>query len=280
MLCEEEQDHARWDAALHGRRPSDLPLPELRGLLSTAMPLKHRLELWPSLFVATGPLAKPEVPEDVANLIQLDVPRTRPSWLCDEQRTALRNVLLGFAAQQPDVGYCQGLNFMAATLLVLGFEEQVAIQGLETMVSRCCPDYHGQSLLGFRRDIRVLEQLTSRPGVLTAQEQSRLKDLGVPLSALAAEHFLTLGSGGQWPLSVTVLLWDFFLVEGPGALFASFLAMLQYLPAEVDDEEPVEAFRRQVLLAVAEDPMALLSRARALLPLLPDALIQDLRRCV
>lgn len=41
---------------------------------------------------------------------------------CSSGIGALRRVLRGFAAARPAVGYCQGLNFLAATLLL--FQKQ------------------------------------------------------------------------------------------------------------------------------------------------------------
>ena len=50
-----------------------------------------------------------------------DLARTFPSntWMCTaEGQAALRRVLLAFSVQNPKVGYCQSMNFLAATLLL------------------------------------------------------------------------------------------------------------------------------------------------------------------
>ena len=50
-----------------------------------------------------------------------DLARTFPgnAWMCTgEGQAALRRVLLAFSAQNPRVGYCQSMNFLAAALLL------------------------------------------------------------------------------------------------------------------------------------------------------------------
>ena len=50
-----------------------------------------------------------------------DLARTFPgnAWMrTGEGQAALRRVLLAFAAQNPRIGYCQSMNFLAAALLL------------------------------------------------------------------------------------------------------------------------------------------------------------------
>lgn len=53
--------------------------------------------------------------------IELDLPRTFPrnTWVSTpEGARALRRVLVAYSAHDPSVGYCQGMNFLAALLLL------------------------------------------------------------------------------------------------------------------------------------------------------------------
>merc|ERR1712000_114705 len=111
------------------------------------MPLKHRLCLWPVWLVCEDytqeqiEVLLAQVPEDTSRQIELDVPRTQPMLLGDEGCMTLRRVLNAFAVVRPDIGYCQGLNYMAAVFLFLGFCETKALGALNTLVRRYCPDY-------------------------------------------------------------------------------------------------------------------------------------------
>ncbi|CAK0898492.1 unnamed protein product [Prorocentrum cordatum] len=259
--------HLRWGAALAGRQPWELSAEELRPLLAGGMPLKHRLALWPRWF-SLPPGAVGRVEElcgqasgAAAAQIELDMPRTHPQWpLGDAARHTLRRVLLACAARYPEVGYCQGMGHMAATLIILGFDEDLALRGLCSLMESCCEGYHDAGLSGWRQDANVLGELATR--TLSPEALRRLQVVDVPLEVLASEHFLTVGSR-SWPLEAALRLWDLALLDGPSAVFCSFLALLElFLPSvqgEADLEaEPVELFRERALLGLAENPVEVL----------------------
>ena len=84
------------------------------------------------------PRLKTEVPASGSSLrpfaaqIDLDIPRTFPENrryhgmdAGSGGRTAVRNVLLAYAAEHPETGYCQGMNYVAAFLwLAVGTAEE------------------------------------------------------------------------------------------------------------------------------------------------------------
>lgn len=52
--------------------------------------------------------------------IRIDLPRTFPENVFFENiRTPLFNVLVAYANHNKDVGYCQGLNYIAGKLFVI-----------------------------------------------------------------------------------------------------------------------------------------------------------------
>lgn len=69
-----------------------------------------------------------------------DLPRTFAThpWLRSEEgQAALRRVLTAFSVHNPGVGYCQGLNFLAALLLTAtGKDEETAFWLLAALVER------------------------------------------------------------------------------------------------------------------------------------------------
>lgn len=263
----------------------------------TDRPLGSRVQLWPQWFhgVEGGGSWDVEtlahsVPDEVVRQIGLDVPRTQPDRLGPADREALRRILLAYAAKDPVVGYCQGLNNVAAVFVILRFDEATALRGLYTLL-QSCPGYHGPGLKGYLRDVAVVDALVRQ--VLPAGIQLRLESLEIPLDVLASDHFLSLTSH-TWPLSATVQLWDVIFAEGQPALFASFLALLQiYLPevndgkelgncgsipgAVIECVEPVDVFRQAVRKGVAEDFATVLQRVRELTKRIPQALIDKLR---
>jgi Rab-GTPase-TBC domain len=62
-----------------------------------------------------------DIPADVRSGIAKDVPRSFPEYVFFEDaanRANLERVLLAYAASDPEVGYCQGLNFLAGCILL------------------------------------------------------------------------------------------------------------------------------------------------------------------
>jgi len=271
--------------------PAEVPLPNLEH-----MPLTCRLSIWPQWFTAPDITSIESllqgVPQDVAVQIGKDVPRTQPRRLGPAERGTLKRVLSAYAVMNPMVGYCQGMNNIAAVFVILGFDEATALRGFSSLVHQACPGYHDAGLRGYLRDVAVLETLVRSGQVLPAGVSARLDALEVPLDVLASEHFISLASH-SWPLAAIVQLWDLVFQEGAPAVFASFLALLQmYLPAEgeaqqpvgegipgvvVDCGEPVDVFRRAILRGVSEDLAAFLQQVRDLIPKVPQALVDRLR---
>lgn len=261
--------YSSWEVALDGRQASELSREELQPLVELGMPLKHRLDLWPRWFMPVATVDPEDLDPAWVESIELDIPRTAPQNLDASGEDSLRRLLHGFAHRHPDVGYCQGLNYVAATFLFLGFDEATALHGFCSLIEQCCPGYHGQQLEGYHRDVLVLTALADQ--VLSAKARRRLSNLGVPLAALALDHFITLASA-NWPLSATARMWDLILLHGQPAVFASFLALLElYLPEEedaccVNDSEeyssPGMAFKQATIRGVTDELPVVLELTR------------------
>ena len=71
----------------------------------------------------------------------------------------LRRVLVGFSWHNPAVGYCQGLNMVAATALLL-LDEEMAFWLLVAVVEHILPKgYYTPGLTASQADQRVLKDL-------------------------------------------------------------------------------------------------------------------------
>ena len=98
---------------------------------------------------------------EVADQIQRDLPRTFPAHprLTPAFLGRLRNVLLAYAARNPEVAYCQGMNFVAAAVLLFVDDDADAFWLLAVIVEEVLVDHYVQSMLGHQVDSQVLEQL-------------------------------------------------------------------------------------------------------------------------
>lgn len=120
------------------------------------------------------------------------------SWaLAQEQSLAnlpeilqkLRRVLVCFSLYRPEIGYCQGMNFIAGLALLFMPEEHV-FWLLVTIVDDLMPlDIYSKELMGTSIDQDIFKLLLKIkfPKISKATE-----DMGVPLSLITCEWFLAL----------------------------------------------------------------------------------------
>lgn len=80
--------------------------------------------------------------------IEKDLPRTFPRHplMQSTGRSALRRVLAAYALHNPDVGYCQGMNFVAGALLMF-MDEEDAFWCLKAVVEEILTGYYAMDML-------------------------------------------------------------------------------------------------------------------------------------
>ncbi|KAF3385139.1 hypothetical protein F1880_003096 [Penicillium rolfsii] len=102
----------------------------------------------------------------------------------------LKEVLLAYSRRNPEVGYCQGMNLIAASLLLIMPTAEDAFWILTSMIEIILPHhYYDHGLLASRADQVVLRQYISE---LLPRLSAHLEDLGIELEALTFQWFLSL----------------------------------------------------------------------------------------
>ncbi|KAJ6133812.1 hypothetical protein N7523_000134 [Penicillium sp. IBT 18751x] len=102
----------------------------------------------------------------------------------------LREVLLAYSRRNEEVGYCQGMNLIAASLLLIMPTAEDAFWILASMIEIILPEhYYDHGLLASRADQVVLRQYISE---LLPKLSAHLEDLGVELEALTFQWFLSV----------------------------------------------------------------------------------------
>lgn len=102
----------------------------------------------------------------------------------------LKEVLLVYSRRNPEVGYCQGMNLIAASLLLIMPTAEDAFWILTSMIEIILPHhYYDHGLLASRADQVVLRQYISE---LLPKLSAHLEDLGVELEALTFQWFLSV----------------------------------------------------------------------------------------
>ncbi|TYJ27807.1 hypothetical protein E1A91_A07G213700v1 [Gossypium mustelinum] len=151
----------------------------LKRLIRKGIPPVLRPKVWFSLSGAAK--KKSTVPESYYNdltkavdgkvtpatrQIDHDLPRTFPGhpWLdTPEGHAALRRVLVGYSFRDSDVGYCQGLNYVAALLLLVMKTEEDAFWMLAVLLENVLVnDCYTNNLSGCHVEQRVFKDLLAK----------------------------------------------------------------------------------------------------------------------
>jgi len=189
--------------------------------------------------------------EDWLPQIDKDLHRTFPDhpMMDTPGRAALRRILGSYSIRNPKVGYCQGLNFLAATFMML-FSEEDAFWCLAVVIEDLLPGYFDLKMIAPQVDGQVLAHLLRGSAPRVAQHLDRLQvDIPSATSAWFLVAFLN-----SLPLETCLRVWDVFFFERSSVvLFRAALALIDiYSQALLETDDSSEAY----LLLQALGPMS------------------------
>jgi hypothetical protein len=211
---------------------------EFKHLVLGGIPVAYRAKIWAECSGASA-LRVPGQYDDlvrhgvddavIVSQISMDIHRTLTDNVFFRQGPGvakLNEVLLAYARRNPEVGYCQGMNLIAASLLLIMPTAEDAFWILASMIERILPaHYYDHSLLASRADQQVLRQYVAE---LIPKLSAHLDELGIELEALTFQWFLSVFTDC---LSAEALfrVWDVVLCTNDGStfLFQVALALLK-----------------------------------------------------
>ncbi|EME41765.1 hypothetical protein DOTSEDRAFT_73983 [Dothistroma septosporum NZE10] len=171
---------------------------------------------------------------------------------------ALRRLLQAFAVHNPQIGYCQSLNFIAGLLLLfLDEDEEKAFVLLNIVTALHLPGTHGVALEGANIDIAVLmscvkDSLPAVWGKLDDQGGmgvgAALNPIGgalrLPTVSLATTAWFMSLFVGTLPIESVLRVWDCLFFEGSKTLFRIALAIFKFgEPQILKVTDPMEVFQ-------------------------------------
>nr|CCC93978.1 putative GTPase activating protein [Trypanosoma congolense IL3000] len=210
----------RWDNCPHDRR---------KELCRLGIPQSQRQTIWPLLLMTYGwkdencedyQLLMAQQPQDksIFDVIERDLGRTFPTHRMffkanGEGQKKLRRILRTYVNHNPDIGYVQGMGFIAATLLLQIGDEESTFRALVSVMEN--PKYNLAKLYapGFPCMFARLYQLQKLLERHYAALFNKLVTYKIELSLFASNWYLTLFS---YHLNFRLLsrIWDMFLCEG------------------------------------------------------------------
>jgi len=171
---------------------------------------------------STGPGSR----EETLELIQLDVSRTFPQ-LCIFQAGGpyyqlLHNVLGAYVCYRPDIGYVQGMSFIAA-ILILNLDEAEAFIVFANLVNwPCLAAFYSVEQPAMERYYTTFSSHLSSNLPSVASHFSRL---GLRPDLYILDWWMTLFSKCA-PLDITCRIWDLLIRDGEEFLFKAALGIL------------------------------------------------------
>lgn len=169
----------------------------------------------------------------VLESIRIDLPRTFPDNLYFTNHSqlpkSLFNVLATFAHQNTEVGYCQGLNYIAGLLLLATKDEESSFWLLKVLVEQILPKYYISTMSGLLIDLNVLNELVlkSEPTVY-----KHIHTINMPWAIGCTKWFICLFSE-VLPTETVLRIWDCLFFEGSKIIFRVALTLIKIHKNEI-----------------------------------------------
>lgn len=213
---------------------------EFKQLVLGGIPVAYRAKIWSECSGARA-LRVPSYYEDLVDRrqeqddmqvvaqITADITRTLTDNIFFRKGPGvakLNEVLLAYARRNPEVGYCQGMNLVAANLLLIMPSTEEAFWVLTSIVERILPQgYFDHSLLASRADQQVLRLYVAE---VLPRLSAHFDELAIDLETMTFQWFLSVFTDC---LSAEALfrVWDVVLCTADGGtfLFQVALALLK-----------------------------------------------------
>ncbi|KKZ66829.1 hypothetical protein EMCG_07434 [[Emmonsia] crescens] len=177
---------------------------EFRSLVIGGIPVAYRAKIWSECCGASAmrvpgyydDLVKgnmnPDADLSVVAQIEMDIHRTLTDNVFFRKGPGvqkLNEVLLAYSRRNPDVGYCQGMNLIAGSLLLIMPTAEDAFWVLASLIENILPaHYYDHGLLASRADQQILRQYVSE---ILPKLSTHLDELGIELEALTFQWFLS-----------------------------------------------------------------------------------------
>ena len=212
--------------------------------------------------------------------IEKDLLRTLPGHVCFNTKEAtgvprLRRILRGVAWLYPDIGYCQGMGMIAATLLLIMEEEDAFWMMVAIVEDFLPPSYYSPSLIGVQADQLVLRGLIAShlPALDTL-----LQEHDIELSLITLNWFLTLYSS-VLHVRLIMRIWDLFLFDGSKILFQVAIGLLKMYEEELlSADNSAEIFNTLSTIPARVDDIDKVLIEMEMTNSITDMIIEDNRR--
>ncbi|KAL3763418.1 hypothetical protein ACHAWU_001991 [Discostella pseudostelligera] len=148
-------------------------------------------------------------------------------------QNSLRRVLRAYSLYDTEVGYCQGMNYIAAMFLTFLSEEKafwllVVVMNDEPYRLR---DLFGEDMSGAHEVLYIAEKLLAQ---FLPKLAKHLEAESIHVSMFVTPWLLTAYTS-TFPFDLVARVWDCFLVEGWKVLYRVMLSLLEFASKDIFD---------------------------------------------
>ncbi|EDV28477.1 Growth hormone-regulated TBC protein 1-A [Trichoplax sp. H2] len=192
---------------------------------------------------------------DVISSVEKDLFRTYPDNIHfrrdsdDSKCEQLYDVLIVYGHYNKGVGYCQGLNYIAAMLLLVIKDEESTFWLLVALTMNLLPNYYSKGLNDLIVDQAVFDKLLSKK---LPDLHAHLKSHGVDVPLFATKWFICLFAD-VLPSETVLRLWDAFFYEGSKIIFRAALTIMIKLDERLRSKDDLASIL-EIFKSIAELP--------------------------
>ncbi|GLG92868.1 hypothetical protein R5R35_003282 [Gryllus longicercus] len=165
--------------------------------------------------------------QEIIDTVKMDLPRTYPDNIffnaADDHQIRLCNILVAYAHDNKEVGYCQGLNYIAGLLLLVTKDDETTFWLLKVLVERVLPKYYTRTMDGVITDIAVLEELVRAK---VPDVYRHVRNVGLPWAVITTKWFICLFAE-VLPIETVLRVWDCLFYEGSKIIFRVCITLIK-----------------------------------------------------
>ncbi|CCH45069.1 TBC domain-containing protein C4G8.04 [Wickerhamomyces ciferrii] len=208
---------------------------EFSKLVSNGIPMKYRAKIWSELTGSENLMTPSEYyklvhesksNEEAESQIELDLYRTMPFNIFFKDNgpglKKLKNILIAYSRKFPNIGYCQGMNFIAANILLVFSNEEDAFWAFVGLVDNILPsDFF--NLVNVKNDLALFRNIFVEN---LPRLSDHLTNIDVEIEPICFNWFISLFSDSL-PIHIVFRIWDVMMLNGYTEMFKISVALFK-----------------------------------------------------
>ncbi len=201
--------------------------------------------MYANLLSRSDPDTEASIEKDLSRTFP-DIPEFKEPGSSGKNR--LYNILKAYAQYDFKVGYCQGLNYVAAMLLLYINKEELAFFTLVHIMYNF--EWRGVYIENMPKLTALLKTLSKEIKARLPDVYAHLKKLEIDLAGLFSHIFLTVFVY-RTPFDLAVKIFDLFMLEREKILIAAVINMLRIM------KDKIISYNCMVLILLCSQPKIL-----------------------